>query len=799
MQSSLHKTNKPSNFSKQFKQIYGDNFYLGINRLGVPFEDLIITKSQQISASLDIPLVVTNDVYYLKRESQFLCDILSCIQTGRRISEVNTSKFDSKEMYLKSPEEMTELFKDIPEAISNTVKIANQCKISLETETVKLPNFKCPDGLDDVSYLKKLVDEGLQKKYGTITDEIKERVKFELDIINKMHYAPYFLIIFDFLKFSRDNNIPVGPGRGSAAGSIVAYVLDITRIDPIEYKLLFERFLNPERVSMPDVDIDFCIKRRNEVIDYIVNAYGTDHVSQIVTFGTMAARGVVRDVSRVLDIPLNEVDTIAKLIPSGPGNSMSIPEAIESISELNEKVNANPKIKEMMDIAIKLEGLYRHCSTHAAGVVISKDPLSDVVPLIKNDGQIVTQFSMVDLESVGLLKMDILGLRNLTVIQDCLELIKQNHNKTLDLDSIGYDDKATYDLLCTGKTVGIFQLESQGMRNLIKDLQPQTFNDLIALLALYRPGPLGSGMVNDFISNKSGKTEVQYDLPELEPILKETYGMIVYQEQVMQIASVIGGFSLGQADMLRRAMGKKKKSVMDEMKETFLKGAESKQINLDKANKVFELCYKFAEYGFNKSHSAAYSVVSYHTAYLKTHYPAEYMTALLSSVQGVSEKISLYIQESIDMNLQILPPNVNESTIDFVTKDNKIRFGLGSVKNVGDGAIENIVQKRRDGNYKSLMDFCTKVDLKVVNKRVIESLIKVGAFDEVGKRDYMLSIYEQVIDRAQVIEKEQRNGQIGLFGNTDTGTGVALLDDQNLTPQYIGIQPGSLLQMEKSY
>ena len=546
-------------FSKQFKQIYGDNFYLGINRLGVPFEDLIITKSQQISASLDIPLVVTNDVYYLKRESQFLCDILSCIQTGRRISEVNTSKFDSKEMYLKSPEEMTELFKDIPEAISNTVKIANQCKISLETETVKLPNFKCPDGLDDVSYLKKLVDEGLQKKYGTITDEIKERVKFELDIINKMHYAPYFLIIFDFLKFSRDNNIPVGPGRGSAAGSIVAYVLDITRIDPIEYKLLFERFLNPERVSMPDVDIDFCIKRRNEVIDYIVNAYGTDHVSQIVTFGTMAARGVVRDVSRVLDIPLNEVDTIAKLIPSGPGNSMSIPEAIESISELNEKVNANPKIKEMMDIAIKLEGLYRHCSTHAAGVVISKDPLSDVVPLIKNDGQIVTQFSMVDLESVGLLKMDILGLRNLTVIQDCLELIKQNHNKTLDLDSIGYDDKATYDLLCTGKTVGIFQLESQGMRNLIKDLQPQTFNDLIALLALYRPGPLGSGMVNDFISNKSGKTEVQYDLPELEPILKETYGMIVYQEQVMQIASVIGGFSLGQADMLRRAMGKKEK------------------------------------------------------------------------------------------------------------------------------------------------------------------------------------------------------------------------------------------------
>ncbi|NBV41787.1 DNA polymerase III subunit alpha, partial [bacterium] len=570
--------------------------------------------------------------------------------------------------------------------------------------------------------------------------------------------------------FCRKSNIPVGPGRGSAAGSIVAYALGITNIDPIKYKLLFERFLNPERVSMPDIDLDFCIRRRGEVIDYIVNRYGKERVSQIVTFGTMAARGVIRDVGRVLNVPLSDVDRLAKLVPSFPGQYTSIPEALEQVSELKAAYENTPEFRRLLDIGIQLEGLSRHTSMHAAGVVISRDPLSTVVPLVKNEGQVVTQFQMTDLEKVGLLKMDILGLRNLTVVDDCLKLIKERHGIDLDLEKIPVDDTATYDLLCTGNTVGVFQLEGRGMRQLIKDMQPRVFEDIIALLALYRPGPLGSGMVNDFISNKSGKTQVKYDLPELEPILNETYGMIVYQEQVMQIASAVGGFTLGQSDMLRRAMGKKKKEEMDQMRDAFLEGAKAKAIDLEKATRIFELCYKFAEYGFNKSHSAAYALISYQTAYLKANYSVEYMAALLSSILGLGERTSIYIQECRSMGIPILPPDVNQSGVDFtIVKDDQgrlgIRFGLGAVKNVGEGAIESVIQTRKTP-FKDLMDFCMRVDLKQANKRVVESLIKAGAMDSIGDRGDLLESYEAVLDTAQTTLRERANGQIGLFGDT---------------------------------
>jgi len=549
--------------AQKLKEMYKSRLYMGIHRLDFPMEDVINEDQVNLAKDLDIPIVALNDVYYLNADDAFLRPIVDCIQKGRKLNDLNFMQSEPQEMYFKTSEEMAALFKDLPDAIENTQKIADSCHFELETEQVRLPHFDCPDGLSPYQYLEKLVRIGINKYYKEVTEEVKKRVDFELNIIEKMDYSIYFLIIYDFLDYARKSNIPVGPGRGSAAGSIVAYALEITKVDPIKYKLLFERFLNPERISMPDIDLDFCIKRRGEIIDYIVQKYGQDHVSQIVTFGTMAARGVVRDVGRVLDVPLGDVDRIAKLIPSTPGSNMSISEAIEKIKELKTAYETSDQFKELLDYGKRLEGLARHCSTHAAGVVISRDPLSSVVPLIQNDGQAATRFEMTALEKIGLLKMDVLGLRNLTVIDDALRLIQKNHGVKIDLDTLSMEDAKTYDLLCSGETSGIFQLESRGMRQLIKDMKPKVFEDIIALLALYRPGPLGSGMVNEFVSNKSGKTKVKYDLPELEPILSETYGMIVYQEQVMQIASVVGGFSLGEADVLRRAMGKKKKAEMD--------------------------------------------------------------------------------------------------------------------------------------------------------------------------------------------------------------------------------------------
>lgn len=793
---SLRSRNKDAatEFAVQLKEIYQERFFLGIQALDMPFEDMLREESIELGRELSIPIVATNDVYYLQEDRAFLRNILNCIQMGKKVEDDTRFRTQGQEQYFKTSEQMIAAFKDYPEAIANTVAIAKSCKLEIETEQVKLPYFECPNNQTSEEYLQTLVDEGIQKKYGGVTDELQARVRFEMNIINKMNYAPYFLIIHDFLNFAKSNGIPCGPGRGSAAGSIVAYALDITQIDPIQYNLLFERFLNPERVSMPDIDLDFCIRRRNEVIDYIVQKYGADHVAQIITFGTMNARGVIRDVGRVLNVPLSDVDRIAKLIPAHPGTQTSIEQALTMVPELKKLYDGSEEIKQLLDIGSSLEGFARHTSTHAAGVVISRDPLSKVVPLVTNEGQSATQYPMNDLEKIGLLKMDILGLRNLTVIDDAEKLIRNATGKPFSVAKLPVDDPATYQLLCEGHTSGVFQLESRGMRTLIKDLAPTVFEDIIALLALYRPGPLGSGMVSEFISNKSGQTQVKYELTQLEPILKETYGLIVYQEQVMQIASTIGGFSLGQSDMLRRAMGKKKKEEMDRLRDEFLQGAAENEVPKATAGKIFDLCYKFAEYGFNKSHSAAYALISYHTAYLKANYPREYLTALLSSVLGTSDKTSLYIQECRRMNINVLPPDVNHSQADFSIEGDDIRFGLKAIKNVGEGAIESIVQNREEnGPYTSIEDFCVRVDMKQVNKRVIESLVKCGAMDSLGPREVLMGSYEGSVESAQIMLKERSNGQIGLFG--DVSLSPSLPAHEDFEVPYLSVQ--DKLRMEK--
>ena len=790
-----HNESKALEVATFLQQAFKSNFYLGIQRTGDAHEDLVELGTIDISKKLGTKIVAMNNVYTINSDDAMLRDVLFCIQTGKTLDDSNAAS-SHNEVYFKSPEEMQAIFSDHPEWLSQSGEIADQCDLHIEMEQVLLPRFNCPDNKSSEEYLSDLVWKGIDERYPERTKEIIERVNFELEIITKMKYPNYFLIIYDFLDFCTQSKIPVGPGRGSAAGSIVAYALYITNCDPIAYNLLFERFLNPERVSMPDIDIDFCIKRRGEVIDYIVEAYGQECVSQIITFGTMQARAVVRDVGRALDVPLADVDRIAKLIPSSPGSYTSIPEALEQIKELKQLYDSDESFKELLDIGIKLEGLTRHTSTHAAGVVISRDPLTTVVPLTQNDGQVATQYAMADIESIGLLKMDILGLRNLTVIDDTEHLINKTPDSNFSISKIPVDDKKSFELLSAGSGVGVFQCESKGMRQLMKDMKPNVFEDIIALLALYRPGPLGSGMVSDFVSNKLGKTEVSYPLPQLETILKETYGMIVYQEQVMQIASIIGGFSLGQADMLRRAMGKKKKDVMDKMRLDFLDGAKRKEVNTKKAEDIFELCYKFAEYGFNKSHSAAYALISYQTAYLKAHYPAEYMVSLLSSVVNNSEKTALYIQECQELDLAVLPPDVNESKRDFTigTSNDKqaVRFGMGAIKHVGEGAIESIIE---NAPYADIADFCKKVDLKQCNKRVIESLIKAGAMDMFGERSYLLAIYESVMEKAQILIRERSNGQVGLFGDTQVGSGFSV--DELHTDDYRIYNSSEKLKFEK--
>ena len=754
--------------ARQYQDIMGkENFYFELQDTLIPEQKKVNRVLVKLGRELDIGVVATNDVHYLTRERARSHEALLCIQTQTTLDDPNRMKLQTDQFYLKSAEEMKELFKDVPEAISNTIKITERCNLELDFSKTFLPHYPPPKGLTRSGYLRKLCEEGIKKRYADVTPEKKERLEYELGVINKAGYTSYFLIAWDFVSYAREQGIVVGPGRGSAAGSIVSYCLGITDIDPLKYNLLFERFLNQERVSMPDIDIDFCYERRGEVIDYVIKKYGQDNVAQIITFGTMAARAVIRDVGRAMNIPYADVDRIAKLVPTDLNIKLGL--ALEKEPELKRLYDSDPTIKDLIDISRHLEGLTRHASTHAAGVVISEDPLVNHTPLFKTgDGQVSTGYAMASLEKIGLLKMDFLGLRTLTVIQEALKIINKVNNINLKIEEVPIDDNKTFKLFSRAETMGIFQLESSGMRDLLKKLKPQKFEDIVALVALYRPGPIGSGMLDDFMKRKHKETEVRYDHRLLEPILKETYGIIVYQEQVMMIVSSLAGFSLAQADILRRAIGKKTPEIMEQHKKAFIDGASKNKIDRRIAEKIFNLIEHFAGYGFNKSHSAAYAMISCRTAYLKANYPVEFMTALLTSEKDNTDKIVEYIDEAELMGLKILPPDINESFANFtmVGKDS-IRFGLGAVKNVGQTAIDSIIETRKTkGSFKTLYEFCERTDSRLVNKKVMESLIKCGAYDSLGfKRSQMFAMLQRAMDMANTIQKERSMGQMLLFSD----------------------------------
>lgn len=761
----------------EYKQIIGEeNFFLELQDHTLEEEKKVNQVLIDFSKTLSIPLVATNDCHYLKKEDAFAHDILLCIQTGKTVTMSDRMKFPNDQFYFKSAEEMRDIFSQYPEALENTVHIAERCHFSLDTTGYFLPHYQVPSGISTYDYFEKIVREGFNERSKRLKElaeegrlkhslkDYEERLNRELEMIKRTGFAGYFLIVWDFIRFARENKIPVGPGRGSGAGSLVAYSMKITNIDPLQYGLLFERFLNPERVSMPDFDIDFCMRRRARVIDYVKEKYGRENVSQIITFGTMAARAAIRDVGRALGISYGEVDKIAKMIPEEIG--ASIDKAVKSIPQLKKMEENNAQTGELLKSARRLEGLTRHASTHAAGVVIAPEPLAEILPLYRSSkDEITTQYAMNDLARIGLLKMDFLGLRTLTVIDDALKLIKQTADKEINLEILNLDDPKTFELFCQADTPGIFQFESSGMRDIIKKFKPQCLEDLIALNAIYRPGPIGSGMIHDFITRKLGQTEVAYEVPELENILKETYGVIVYQEQVMQIASQLAGFTMAEADLLRQAMGKKKKKVMKSMKEKFIKGALQRKIPQNKANKIFDQMEHFAGYGFNKSHSAAYALLAYQTAYLKSNFPLQFMAALLTSEKENSEKLAKYIGECRKMGLETLPPDINKSYADFQVDGNKIRFGLSAVKNVGEAAIESILKARQIvGSFCSLIEFCQKVDTRIVNKRVIENLIKSGCFDCLGyNRAQMFAFIERAMEEAQRKHMREKQKQATMF------------------------------------
>jgi len=748
----------------QFKSIFGQgNFFLEVQDHGILEQRKIINDLILLSQDTGVHLVATNDVHYIQKDDALAQDALLCIQTGKTLEDENRMKFESSEFYLKSPEEMARLFSYIPEAIENTVQIAQRCNVTLDFGNLHLPSFQVPDGFTQDKYLEQLCFKGARERFPEITCEIKERLEYELDTINKMGYSSYFLIVWDFINYARQNGIMVGPGRGSAAGSLVAYCLYITNIDPLKYNLLFERFLNPERVSMPDIDVDFCYERRQEVIEYVVKKYGEDRVAQIVTFGTMAARAAIRDVGRVMGYPYGEVDKIAKMVPAELG--ITIENALTLNPELRKLYDENERVKRLIDIAKDLEGFPRHASTHAAGVVISKDPIVEHVPLHKlGDSNIATQYTMTALEELGLLKMDFLGLRTLTVIRDALNIIRRTQKKDINLDKLPLNDKKVYEMLSQGNTAGVFQLESTGMKNLLTELKPETFQDVVAIIGLYRPGPLGSGAAEDFIKSKNGLKPIKYLHPKLEHILSETYGIILYQEQAMKIAQELAGFSLAQADILRKAMGKKKQDVMAAQRESFINGCIQNGIDNTTAGKIFDEISYFAGYGFNKAHTAAYAVIAYQTAYLKVHFPVEYMAALLTSVIDNTDKVAYYINECRHIGIEVLPPDINESYEAFTVVSDKIRFGLTAVKNVGQNVAKAIIQARKSkGKFTSLTDFIEKVSGDL-NKKALESLIKSGAFASLGaKRSQLLSIYENTFAKIQRQQKQSMKNQISIF------------------------------------
>ena len=787
--------------AKDYLAIFGrDNFFFELQDHGLKEQKILNQQLANLSEELDVKLVATNDAHYLKREDSKLHDILLCIQTGKKISDEDRMQFPNDEFYFKSGAEMKELFSEYPEAINNTVKIAKRCNVDLDFNKTLLPHYEVPPEDNLESYLRKLTYQGLEEKYGEITNQVKERAEHELKIINQMGYPAYFLIVKDFIDFAKGEKIIVGPGRGSAASSIVSYALDITEIDPLRYNLLFERFLNPARVSMPDIDIDFCYERRDEVIDYVTKEYGQDKVAQIITFGTMAARGAIRDVGRVLDVSYDKTDKIAKAVPNSLG--INLVEAIEESNQLKEMYHQDNEVKKVIDYSKQIEGLPRHASTHAAGVVITEKELTNYTPLYQNDGEVTTQYDMDDLESLGLLKMDFLGLRNLTVIDKTLKLVEQKHGKKIDLKELSLADEKVFELLSSGLTLGVFQLESEGMIRLIQKLKPTEMEDIIALLALYRPGPLGSGMVDDFIARRHGEEEIEYLHPDLKEILEPTYGVILYQEQVMQIAQKIAGYSLGEADLLRRAMGKKKPEVMAEQKSIFIegnqeiKGVVNNGYSRELAQELFRLIEYFSGYGFNKAHSTAYAYVSYQTAYLKAYYPVEFMAALLNSVIGNSDKVAVYIEEAERMGIEILSPDVNASGVKFKVAEDKIRFGLEAVKNVGEKAIEAIIKARVGQEFETLMDFCSRVNLGKANQRVVESLIKAGAFDSLGVyRSQLLKILPKVFEQGSRLQKERSNGQRS-FSDILAGE-EKFVDDEIELPQIEEFKFNKLLALEK--
>jgi len=796
---------KAKEIAKFYKDLFNEDYYLEMMDHGLPEQKAVNEYLEKLSKEINTPCVVTNDAHYTRQEDARAQDIMLCIQTGAFLDDTDRMKFANNEFYVKSHAEIKKNFAHNEEALERTMEVLDKCDFELEIGVNHIPDFPLPGKETADSYLEKLCYEGINSKYGfaskdekgkevvVVSPEVKERVQFELGVIRQTGFASYFLIVQDFINFARSAGIQVGPGRGSSAGSIISYSLGITSLDPLKYGLMFERFLNPERISMPDIDIDFCIERRQEVIDYVVKKYGTDRVAQIITFGTMAARAAIRDVGRVEQMPLSEVDKIAKMVPIM--KDMTIEKAIETNKELKALYDKEAKVKALIDDAKRIEGLVRHASTHAAGVVISKEKLSDSVPVQSiNEGQAMTQFDMDDLKDIGVLKMDFLGLRNLTMIAHAVNIIKHTKGGDIDISKLPLDDTETYQLLSSGNTMGIFQLESRGMRSLVRDLKPTEFKEIMELLALYRPGPIESGMVEDFVKRKQKKAEVKYELPELEPILRETHGVILYQEQVMEIANKIAGYSLAQADVLRAAMGKKKEKEMHAQREHFIEGAKKKGFSENKATHLFTLCSKFAGYGFNKSHSASYSVISFQTAYLKAHYPVEFMASLLTSITGDSDKVSAYIAECQRMKIKVMPPDINESLKDFTVVGDGIRFGMVVIKNVGIGSVENIIAvRKKDGKFTSLLNFCERIDLKAVNKRVIESLIKSGAFDSIGRRAALLKKLESVIDRAVAIQKETSNGQSALFQMEKKFNPP----DEPETDDAAEFSPDEMLRMEK--
>ena len=800
VQSNLLKGNyeKAKEAALKYKDIFNGDFYLELQDHGMTEQSKVNEENIKLSEEIGIPLVVTNDVHYINKEDSKSHDVLMCIQTAKTIDDPNRRRYPSDQFYLKSPEEMYDMFSYVPKALENTEKIVEQCNYEYKFHESKLPKFPLEEGQDPYEYLRDTCYKGLIDRYEVFeplrnkdldytevnkivensekAKEYVDRLEYELDVIKQMGYVDYFLIVWDFIKFAYDHGIPTGPGRGSAAGSIVAYTLGITKIDPIKYSLIFERFLNPERVSMPDIDSDFCYERRQEVIDYVVEKYGEDNVSQIITFGTMAARLCIRDVGRAMNYSYAEVDRIAKMIPTMLG--ITIEKALDVNPELKQAYDTDERVKNLIDVSMNLEGLPRHSSTHAAGVVIASKPLVEYVPLQKNEDMIVTQFGMNTLEELGLLKMDFLGLRTLTVMNDAINMVKENRGTEVDLDKIDFDDKEVYKMIGEGRTAGIFQLESPGMTSFMKELKPDNLEDIIAGISLYRPGPMAE--IPRYIECKRNPDKVQYETKELEEILNVTYGVMVYQEQVMEIVRKLAGYSMGRSDMVRRAMSKKKHKVMEEERKNFIYGIVENDevvvpgcirngISEEVANKIFDNMMDFASYAFNKSHAAAYAVVGYQTAYLMKYYPVEMIAAMLNSIMGINEKVAHYISIAEELGIQVLPPNINESYSKFTVKGDKIRFGLAAIKNVGANVVDSIVRARENkGKFESLVDFINKMDPAAINKRAVECLIKAGALDDFKIfRSKMLSVHEKIIDNISSDKRRNIDGQISLFASEE--------------------------------